>query len=86
MKSKFTLLAFTILSLALITSCSKALSDQHNQYLGQWGDEKHSLEIWKNGRGIYQKKQQAPIECWVKINNNRIKFKTGSSTLKIISN
>lgn len=82
MRAQFTLIFVILLAFCFTPSCQKALSDQHVQYLGQWGSDKYALEIWKNGRGIYQKKQQAPIECWVKIDNNKIKFKSGSTTLK----
>ena len=82
MRSKSLLFLLTIFSLLVISSCQKPLSDQDVKYLGQWSSDKYSLEIWKNGSGTYQKKKQDPVDCWVKIENNRIKFKTGATTYK----
>lgn len=76
MKLRFTLFALLFVSsLFLTSSCQKSLSDDHIKYVGSWGSDKHSIEIWKNGRGIYQKQNQEAIECDVKIENNIIKFR-----------
>lgn len=82
MKTRSTLFLFLFITAAALTSCSKALSDEHVKYVGSWGDDKYALEIWKNGNGVYQKKQQQPINCIVKIKNNRIKFQ-GVKTFSI---
>lgn len=82
MKAKSTLFIFAILSLLTVSSCQKELSDDHVKYLGQWGSDKHSIEIWKNGRGVYQKQNQEPQECNVVIKSDQIKFKTGAILLK----
>jgi hypothetical protein len=73
------LLITIVLSLFLIVSCQKSLSDQNIKYLGSWGSDKHSIEIWKNGRAVYQKKNQNVREGTVKIENNKIKFSGGIS-------
>lgn len=82
MQAKSTLFIFAILSLICISSCQKSLDDHHIQYLGQWGSDKYAIEIWKNGRGVIQKKNQEVQECNVVIKNDQIRFKSGAFVYK----
>jgi hypothetical protein len=66
-----------ILSLLLLFSCQKELNDAHIKYLGSWGSNDYSLEIWKDGRGLIERKNQETIECNVRIEDNKIKFRQG---------
>lgn len=76
MKTTVTLFAFSLFTtLLLITSCQKSLSDQNVKYIGSWGSDKYSIEIWKDGRGVYERKNQSTYDGRVVIANNQIKFR-----------
>jgi hypothetical protein len=78
MKTTSTILILAFLfSIFYLSSCQKSLEDQDIQYIGTWSSDDHSIEIYKNGRGVFQKQNQDAIECDVKIEDNRIKFRNG---------
>ena len=65
-------LVFTLFS---VVSCQKPLSDANLKYIGSWGSDNYSLEIWKDGRGVCEKKNLGPYECRVIIEYGEIKFR-----------
>lgn len=75
MKTTSTLLLLSLFILVIMPSCQKTLADEHIPYIGSWSSDKHSIEISKNGRGVYQQQNQEAIECDVKIEDNKIKFR-----------
>lgn len=75
-RSKFATLFFAVgCALFFAVACQKPLHDDQLKYIGSWGSDKFSLEIWKDGRGVYEKKNYSPYECRVEITGNQLKFK-----------
>ncbi|MCB9224832.1 MAG: hypothetical protein R2780_14440 [Crocinitomicaceae bacterium] len=79
MKTRSTLFLLTFLfSIFIISSCQKPLDDADIRYLGSWGSDNYALEIWKDGRGVYEKRNKTDeLECYVKIEDQMIKFRGG---------
>ena len=68
---------FTLSALAIFFfSCAKPIIDDNNVFLGSWGSEKFSLEIWKDGFGKIKRVRLYENETRVIIKDNTIKFKT----------
>ena len=61
-----------LLCIFLLSSCTKPIIDEHNIFLGSWGSEKFSIEIWKDGTTL----RLYENETRVIIKDNKIKFKT----------
>jgi hypothetical protein len=78
MKTRSTLFLLTLfLAFFVLPSCQKTLDNEHIEYIGTWSSDKHSIEIYKNGRGVYQRQNQEAFECDVKIEDQKIKFRNG---------
>ena len=77
MKVKYLYLIFALIGSFTFQSCQKPIDDSNIKYIGSWGSDKYSMEIWKNGRGVIEKINQDPIECNVKIKDNQIIFSSG---------
>ena len=76
MKTRSTLFLLTFfISIFAISSCQKALNDSNIKYIGSWGSDKYSLEIWKDGRGVYERRNYGALQCRVIIENQKIKFR-----------
>ena len=75
MKKIYRLLSI-LLCLTLLISCTKPIKDEHNIFLGSWGSEKFSIEIWKDGLGKIKRVRLYEHETRVIIKDNSIKFKT----------
>ena len=73
-----TIYRFFTLSVLVIFffSCTKPIIDDNNVFLGSWGSEKFSLEIWKDGFGKIKRVRLYENETRVIIKDNTIKFKT----------
>ena len=68
---------FTLSALVIFfISCTKPIIDDNNIFLGSWGSEKFSLEIWKDGFGKIKRVRLYENETRVIIKDNTIKFKT----------
>ena len=68
---------FTLSTLVIFFfSCTKPIIDDNNVFLGSWGSEKFSLEIWKDGFGKIKRVRLYENETRVVIKDNTIKFKT----------
>ncbi|MDA9714863.1 hypothetical protein N9V04_00495 [Bacteroidota bacterium] len=65
-----------LLCIFLLCSCTKPIIDEHNIFLGSWGSEKFSIEIWKDGFGKIKRPRLYENETRVIIKDNKIKFKT----------
>ena len=72
-----------LLCLFLLSSCTKPIIDEHNIFLGSWGSEKFSLEIWKDGFGkikrgrLYENKTRVIIRI-IKSNLKLLGFSRNS--------
>ena len=75
MKNIYTLFSI-LLCLILLISCTKPIKDEHNVFLGSWGSEKFSIEIWKDGFGKIKRVRRYDNETRVIIKGKSIKFKT----------
>ena len=75
MKKIYTLFSI-LLCIILLSSCTKPILDEHNVFLGSWGSEKFSIEIWKDGFGKIKRVRRYNNETRVIIKDNSIKFKT----------
>ena len=75
MKKIYTLFSI-LLCIILLSSCAKPIIDEHNVFLGSWGSEKFSIEIWKDGFGKIKRVRLYENETRVIIKDNEIKFKT----------
>ncbi|MEX1003710.1 MAG: hypothetical protein WDZ35_16440 [Crocinitomicaceae bacterium] len=79
MKSRILHLSLFIAFLSFLTvSCQKSLADEHIKYLGSWGSDDYSIEIWKDGHGVYEKRNKGKIDCFVKVKGNRLIFESGA--------
>ena len=65
-----------LLCIFLLSSCTKPIIDEHNIFLGSWGSEKFSIEIWKDGFVKIKRARLYENETRVIIKDNKIKFKT----------
>ena len=65
-----------VLCFILLCSCTKPILDEHNVFLGSWGSEKFSIEIWKDGFGKIKRVRRYDNETRVIIKGKSIKFKT----------
>ena len=75
MKKIYTLFSI-LLCFILLSSCAKPILDENNVFLGSWGSEKFSIEIWKDGFGKIKRVRLYESETRVIIKDNSIKFKT----------
>ena len=75
MKKIYTLFS-VLLCIILLSSCTKPILDENNVFLGSWGSEKFSIEIWKDGFGKIKRVRLYENETMVIIKDNSIKFKT----------
>ena len=69
--------ALPLLFLFAFSSCQKPLEDENIDYIGSWGSDKWSIEIWKNGRGVLERRNLDPAECRIMIEEGFIKFRGG---------
>lgn len=75
-KQVSTLLALPAILLTLfLFSCQTALPDQYTEYIGSWGSDRFSMEIWKNGRGVLEWGNRGPYECRIEIDDQKIRFR-----------
>ena len=81
MKKIYTLFSI-LLCIILLSSCTKPVIDEHNVFLGSWGSEKFSIEIWKDGFGKIKRVRLYENETRVIIKDNSIKFKTAGFSKK----
>ena len=75
MKKIYTLFSI-VLCIILLSSCTKPILDEHNVFLGSWGSEKFSIEIWKDGFGKIKRVRRYDNETRVIIKGKSINFKT----------
>lgn len=74
MYNKFLLPLLLILCIGF-SSCQRALEDENIEYIGSWGSDRFSIEIWKNGRGVLERRARKAQECRVTIEDGKIKFR-----------
>ncbi len=73
-KRLLTPLLAVLFSLTLF-SCQQPLENEYLDYIGSWGSDRYSMEIWKNGRGVIEWGVRDAQECRVIIEDNQIKFR-----------